>query len=39
MKKKFICLDVINSIDLECGDESLLKEYIESDIYSNFSVW
>lgn len=42
MKKRFICLDVINSIDLECEDESLLKEYIESEIYSNFSdqkIW
>lgn len=42
MNERFFCLDVINSIDLECRDENLLKEYIESEIYSNFSdkkIW
>lgn len=37
LQNSFICLDVIDSLTIECDDLNLMKEYIEKDIFKTFS--
>lgn len=36
MQNRFCCLDVINSIDFECQDPIVLREYLSNNIFSNY---
>lgn len=42
MNNRFCCLDVIDSIEFCCGNENHLKNYIDNEIFKNFSdnkIW
>lgn len=42
MDNKFCCMDIIESLELTCGDENILKDYIENKIFKEFSdgkIW
>lgn len=42
MKGKFCCLDVINSIDIDCENAEILHEYLNNKIFGDFNdqtIW
>lgn len=42
MKEKFLCLDVIDSIEFTCDNEFILREFINKKIFSEFkdqTIW